>query len=292
MDKRLLGRTGHESTVIILGTAAFWTIDQDGANETLDFALQSGINHIDVAPQYGNAQAVVGPWLDSRRDQFFLGCKTLERTRDAAWADLQNSLTVLRTDLINLYQFHAVIDFDELDTITGPGGAFETFTRARDQGLVEYLGITSHGMLSAQVALEAVKRMDLDTVMIPLNPRLYADAGFRADVERLLDVAQQRNVGVQVIKHAAKQPWGDRDKTYNPWYEPYDAYQALEDGVRFALSQPGVSCLASPGDVRLLPAMVKAAENATLMTADEQRTLIDARAADPIIFDGPHPISK
>lgn len=292
MEQRRLGRTGHYSSLAIMGTAAFWSIDQDGANAALNLALARGVNHIDVAPQYGNAQAVVGPWLETRRAHFFLGCKTLERTRDAAWRDLQNSLTLLRTDLINLYQFHAVTTLDTLDTISGPGGAFEAFRRARDEGLVQHLGITTHGMLAPLVALEAVQRMDLDTVMIPINPRLYADADYRAAAERLLDVAQQRDVGVQVIKHVAKAPWGDRPKAYNPWYEPYDAADTIEASVRFALSQPGVTCLASPADVRLLPDFFGAAGRFTPMDVADQAALIDARAADPVIFHGPEPISK
>ncbi len=292
MLKRRLGRTGHDSSIIIMGTAAFWNIDQEGANNALDLVAAHGVNHIDVAPQYGNAQSVVGPWLESRRDQFFLGCKTLERARDAAWGDLQNSLKLLRTAVIDLYQFHAVTTMDELDAITGGGGAFETFQRARNEGLVRYLGITSHGMHAPKIALEAVARMDLDTVMVPINPRLYADTDYRAATERLLAACQERDVGVQVIKHAAKQPWGDREKTFNSWYEPFVDYKELEHGVRFALSQPGVSCLASPGDVRLLPDMLRAAENYTPMTAEEQDALIAERASAPIIFDGPQPISK
>ena len=73
MEKRQLGRTGHMSTVVIFGAAAFWTIGQEEANAALDLALQHGINHIDVAPGYQMAEERVGPWLESHRDQFFLG---------------------------------------------------------------------------------------------------------------------------------------------------------------------------------------------------------------------------
>jgi aryl-alcohol dehydrogenase-like predicted oxidoreductase len=284
MEKRRLGRTGHMSTVVIVGTAAFWSIDQDGANQALDLALEHGINHIDVAPQYGNAQQVTGPWLESRRDRFFLGCKTLERAADAAWADLRNSLQILRTDVIDLYQFHAVCTMEELDQISAAGGAIHTFRRARDEGLVRYLGITSHGMLAPRVALTAVERFDLDTVMIPLYPRLYADADYRREAECLLDVCQQRDVGVQIIKAAAKQPWGDREKTYAPWYEPYTTMEQIAPSVHFVLSQPGVSVLTSAGDVRLLPVFIEAAEKFAPMSESEQAALIARRAGDELIF--------
>jgi aryl-alcohol dehydrogenase-like predicted oxidoreductase len=291
MEKRQLGRTGHMSTITIMGTAAFWSIDQDGANRALDLIHERGVNHIDVAPQYGNAQQVVGPWLESRREQFFVGCKTLERTRDAAWDDLQNSLKLLRTDHFDLYQFHAVCTMEDLDQISATDGAIHTFTRARDEGLVKNLGVTGHGMFAPRVALAAVERFDLDTVMFPLNPRLYADGDYRRDAERLLDVCQQRKVGVQIIKSVAKQPWHGREKTYGPWYEPYDTYEAIASSVHFVLSQPGVSAIASMADVSLLPVLIDAADHFKPMSESDQTALIAQRAGDELIFEGPRGIN-
>jgi aryl-alcohol dehydrogenase-like predicted oxidoreductase len=292
MEQRQLGRTGHMSTVVIMGTAAFYTIDQDGANAALDLILEHGINHIDVAPGYGNAQAVVGPWLESRRDRFFLGCKTLERTRDSAWAELHESLKLLRTDLIDLYQFHAVTTLEELDQVFAPGGALEAFVQARDEGLVRYLGITGHGVLVPTVQAEALERFPFDTVMFPINPRLYSDQNYRRDAERLLQLCQDRNVGVQVIKSIAKGPWGAKEKIYNPWYEPYDAYAKIEAGVRFALSQPGVTGIASVAEVRLLPLVIRAAEGFKPLSEAEQAALIEEHASDEAIFMGPTALSK
>ena len=292
METRRLGRTGHHSSVVIFGTAAFGEIDQAGANAALDLAAEQGVNHIDVAPQYGRAQEVVGPWLEPRRDRFFLGCKTLERTRDAAWADLQNSLRLLRTDHVDLYQFHAIGSMAELDRVFAPGGAFETFQRAREEGLTRFLGITGHGMDAPRVHLEALARYDFDTVMFPLNPRLYADADYRQAAEALLAECRARDVGVQIIKAIARRPWGEREKVYNPWYEPDDEAEAIAAGVRFALSQPGVTGIASAAEVRLLPLIFQAANQFTPMSADEQAALIAARAGRAIIFDGPEPISK
>lgn len=284
MQTRRLGRTGHLSSLVIMGTAAFWDIDQEGANAALDLAAEHGVNHIDVAPQYGNAQAVVGPWLESRRDRFFVSCKTLLRTRDEAWADLQNSLALLRTDVIDLYQFHAITTWDEFEQVCAPGGAAEAFRQARDEGLVRYLGITGHGMLAPAIQAAALERLDLDTVMFPINPRLYADANYRRDAERLLQLAAERDAGVMIIKAIAKGPWGDKEKTYGPWYEPYASADAIESSVRFVLSQP-VTCIASAADVRLLLPTFEAAERFTPMSASEQAALIERRASDELIFD-------
>ena len=252
------------SSLVIMGTAAFWSSDQAEANATLDLALEHGINHIDVAPQYGNAQQVVGPWLESRRDRFFISCKTLLRTRDEAWADLQNSLALLRTDMIDLYQFHAITSWDEFEQICAPGGAAEAFRQARDEGLVRYLGITGHGMLAPAIQAAALERLDLDTVMFPLNARLYADADYRRDAERLLELAQERE-------------W-DHDRSLD-WH-----LRAAAPGLRFALSQP-VTCLASAADVRLLLPTIEAAERFTPMSASEQADLIASRAGDGLIFE-------
>ncbi|HVO70187.1 MAG TPA: aldo/keto reductase [Aggregatilineaceae bacterium] len=292
MEQRRLGRTGHKSTVVIMGTAAFYTIDQGGASAALDLVLEHGVNHIDVAPQYGNAQAVVGPWLESRRDRFFLGCKTLERTRDAAWAELNDSLTLLRTSVIDLYQVHAVTTQQDLDQIFAPGGAIEAFVQARDEGLVRYLGITGHGMLAPTLQAAALERLPFDTVMFPINPRLYSDTKYRRDAERLLRLCQDRDVGVQIIKSIAKGPWGDKSRIYNPWYEPYDIYAKIESGVRFALSQPGVTGIASAAEVRLLPLVIRAAENFKPLAGAEQAALIEEHASDEAIFMGPTALSK
>ncbi len=264
---------------MIFGSVSFWHQAQDAANDSLNLAYEHGVNHIDVAPQYGNAQRLVGNWLEPRRNEFFLNCKTLERTRDAAWADLENSLKVLRTDVIDLHQFHAVATMDILDQISAPGGAMEAFQQAKDQGVVRYLGITSHGMQAPAVEIAALERFDLDAVMFPLNPRLYADPDYRRDAEKLLAIAQERDLGVQVIKAAAKGPWQTATpRRPDPWYEPYEDYEMVAQGVNFALSQPGVTGAPSVGNIDLMPLFLKAAENFTPLSQAEQEALIQERA--------------
>ena len=287
MEKRRLGRTGHMSSVVIFGTAAFWEIDQETATASLDLALAHGVNHIDVAPQYGMAEERLGKWLPPHRDSLFLGCKTLERARDAAWAELHRSLEKLHTDRLDLYQLHAITSFEELDAALSPGGAIEAFVRARDEGLTRYLGITGHGLQSPAVFASALERFDFDTIMFPINPNLYANPDFRRDAERLLDMARARDVGVMIIKSVARGLWGDREKQYQSWYEPFDVQDKINEGVHFALSQPGVTGIASAGDVRLLPMIFKAAETFRPMSADEQAAVIEEWAELESIFPEP-----
>lgn len=284
MEKRRLGRTNHMSTVVIFGGAAFWEITQADANATLDLALKAGINHIDVAPQYGQAEERMGPWLENHRDKFFLGCKTLERTRKESWDELHRSLEKLHTDTIDLYQLHAVGTFEELETALAPDGAIHTLLEAREKGLTRYIGITGHGLPVPAIQAAAIERYDLDTVMFPINPVLYANPDYRRDAENLLDLCAKRDVGVMIIKSVAKGPWGDRAKTYNTWYEPYDIQQKIEETVHFALSQQPVTGIPAAGDIRLLPMIIEAAERFQPMSQAEQDALINQAAALEPLF--------
>jgi predicted aldo/keto reductase-like oxidoreductase len=284
MEKRRLGRTGHNSSVVIFGGAALWEISQEDAEATLDLVRAHGVNHIDVAPLYGQAQLRTGPWLQHRRDEFFLGCKTAERERDAAWAEMQQSLELLHTDKFDLYQLHAVGTFEELKEAMQPGGAIETLKRAKDEGLTKWLGITGHGMESPAVHAAALEQFDFDTVMFPIHPRLYADPKYRADAERLLQMCADRDVGVQIIKAVTRGAWGDRPKDFKTWYQPYGQQEAINEGVRFALSQPGVAGIPSAGDTRLLPMILEAAENFTPMSSEEQAALIERSAELDLMF--------
>jgi aryl-alcohol dehydrogenase-like predicted oxidoreductase len=286
MQQRLLGRTGHMSSVVIFGGAAFHEMTtQDEADATLNMALEAGINHIDIAPTYGRgmAETRTGPWLEAYRDKFFLGCKTTDRTREGAWAELHRSLALLRTDYLDLHQLHAVTTFEELDAALAPGGAIETLQEAREKGLARFLGITGHGIEVAAVQAAALERFDFDTVMFPLNPRLYANPNYRRDAERLLAMCAEREVGVMIIKSIAKGPWGEQPKDYNTWYEPYDLQERIDVGVRFALSQTPVTGIAAAGDMRLLPKVLDAAERYQPMSAEEQQALIeDVASLEPL----------
>jgi predicted aldo/keto reductase-like oxidoreductase len=284
MEQRRLGRTGHMSSIVIFGGAAFSEISQEDAEAALDLALAHGVNHIDVAPLYGQAEVRVGPWLESRRAQFFLACKTLERDRDGAWAELNRSLERLRTDKFDLYQFHAIGTMEELDKAMSPGGAIETLQRAKDEGLTKWLGITGHGMETPAVHYEALQRFDLDTVMFPIHPRLFVDAKYRQDTERLLSLCAERDVAVQIIKSITRGAWGSQEHNYGTWYQPYDQQEAITQGVRFALSQRGVAGIPSAGDVRLLPMILEAAEQFTPMDAAEQEALIAQSASLELMF--------
>lgn len=284
MEKRRLGRTDHMSSVVIFGAAAFWALDQETANKTLDAVLKAGVNHIDIAPSYGRAEVLTGPWLKDHREQFFLGCKTEKRDKVSAWTDLHKSLALLHTDRFDLYQLHAIGTLQELGKAMSAGGAFETLLEAREQGLTRYLGITGHGMHAPAVHSVALDRFDFDTVMFPIYPALFANANYRRDAMALLKKCVERDVGVMVIKSVAKQAWGDRSRSYNTWYEPLDQQDVVDKAMRFALSQPGVTGVPSTGDVNILPMVLQAAEKFQPMPEADQQALIDSMQDLPLFF--------
>jgi aryl-alcohol dehydrogenase-like predicted oxidoreductase len=284
MEKRRFGRTGHMSTVIIFGAFAVGQVGQREADATMELLMAHGVNHIDVAPSYYDAELRLGPWLEKYRDRFFVGCKTQLRSRDEAWDELQQSLGRLRMDAFDLYQLHAVTSMEELDLCTAPGGSLQAILDARDQGLTRYIGITSHGLHAPAVQLEALRRFDFDSLLFPLNFKLWANDDYRKDLQTLLELAADRDVGTMVIKAWAKQPWGEQEHDYHTWYEPFDESDMVSKALRFALSQPVTGAI-SAGDSRLLPAILAAAEAFEPMPAQEQSALMTTAPEYEIIFD-------
>jgi aryl-alcohol dehydrogenase-like predicted oxidoreductase len=274
VEKRRLGRTGQMSTVAIFGAAAFYTVEQSVADAAMEQVIAAGVNHVDVAPSYGMAEERLGPWLARERDRFFLGCKTQLRTHEEAEAELHRSLDRLKVEAFDLYQLHAVTTMEELDQVTGPGGALKAMIDAREKGLTRFVGITSHFVDAPSVLLEALARFDFDTVLFPVNFVQYANPAFRRNAEELLRQCRERDVGVMIIKTIAKGPWGDRPKVHNTWYEPFDDAELVQSAVRFALSQD-VTGLCSAAEVSILPLFLEACERFTPMSAAEQQTLVE-----------------
>jgi len=284
VETRRLGRTGHHSSVAVLGGAAFWEGDPDATAAAFALALAAGVNHLDVAPQYGRAQNVLGPLIPDVRDDLFVACKTLRHDPDGVRAQLEESLTLLRCGTFDLYQLHAVTDLDELDA---RDGAVRAILAARDEGLTRWVGITGHEHSAPAAHLEALRRYDLDTVMFPVNPRLWSDPDYRRDAEALLEYAAANDVGVMAIKAAAARPWAGRDHTASTWYEPYTSEDEVARGVRFALSTPGIHAFCTPGDTAVLATALAAAAGDTAMDPSERARAMDDVAGESSIFPMP-----
>jgi len=282
MQKRKFGRSGHMSTVAIFGAAAFWEISQADADKVMEMVIEAGINHIDVAPSYGQAEERIGPWMPRIRKDFFLGCKTMERTKEGAWNELQQSLKRLQTETFDLYQFHAVTTFEELDAIFAKGGALEAFVDARERGLIKHIGITGHGADAPAIYREALRRFDFDSVLFPLNFVQMSIPNFRENAEALIAECQAKDVGTMIIKTITKGPWGEREHTATTWYEPFNKQDEIQRAVNFALSYD-VTGLCTAGDTRILPMVLKACQNFEPVTEKEREKLIETgRALEPL----------
>jgi aryl-alcohol dehydrogenase-like predicted oxidoreductase len=286
MERRRLGRTGHTSSVAILGGAAFWESTAEDARRGLDLALSAGVNHLDIAPRYGLAEQVVGPLIPSVRDRLFVAAKTMRRNPDGVRDQLDTTMRLLGCDVLDLYQAHAVTSLVDLDE---RAPAIDAIVSARDEGRTRFVGITGHDLGAPAAHLEALRRWDLDTVMFAIYPRLWADASYRADAEALLNECTARDVGVMAIKAVARRPWSSPpgERPASPWYEPHTDPDAIDRGIRFALSTPGVHAFCTPGDLSMLGVVLEAAERVVPMRDDERQAAIDAAAGDELIFPIP-----
>ncbi len=207
----------------------------------------------------------------------------MERDKTGATEEFHRSLKRLQIERFDLYQLHAVTSMAELDAITASSGALEGVIEMRDQGLTDYIGITGHGFDTPDIFIEALSRFDFDSVLFPLNPTLFADQTYRTKASELLALCVQRDVGVMIIKTAAKQPWGEQERRFHTWYEPFEQPQPIQDGVDFALTHPNTH-LCSPGDYRLFNTFIAACENFSKMAPKDQEILIKDRADLAPIF--------
>lgn len=285
MEKRRFGRTSHLSTAAVFGAFAFSEVSQEEADGGMELLFQHGVNHIDVAPSYGEAELRLGPWMerDGVRERFFLGCKTMEREESGAMTELHRSLERLRTDHFDLYQIHAVTKMEELDAATRTGGALDAMQKAREQGLTRFIGITGHGLESPAVFIEALNRFDFDSVLFPINFILFANPAYRENALELLRMCRDRDVGTMVIKSVSKGAWDDpKNHPLNTWYEPFTDRERIQQAVNFALSQD-VTAICTAGDLTLLPTILQAVENYRPLSPREQEALIaTASEFDPL----------
>jgi aryl-alcohol dehydrogenase-like predicted oxidoreductase len=261
------------STVAIFGAAAFSNVSQEDADKTMERIIEAGVNHIDVARSYGEAELRIGPWMPRERGRFFLGCKTTQRTREGAWKEMHVSLQRLQIETFDLYQIHAVTSMEELDAVTMKGGALEAFVEARQEGLTRYLGITGHGAQTPQIFLEALRRFDFDTVLFPLNFVQLANPEYRSYAEELVEVCKAKDVGTMIIKSITKGPWGEKQHTATTWYEPFEEMDKIQQGINFALSYD-VTGICTAGDTRILPLVLQACENFSRLSRDEMEEMI------------------
>ncbi|MGC4941940.1 aldo/keto reductase [Kribbella sp. DT2] len=277
METRRLGRLEHRSSVLIYGAAALGGVDQDTADASIQEALEAGVNHFDVAADYGDAELRLGPRMGEIRDRIFLATKTGRRTYDEAWAEINRSLERLQTDRVDLIQMHAVCDFENLDLVTGKGGSLEAAVRAKEEGMVGAIGITGHTAQAPAVHREGLRRFDFDSVLTPLNYRLSTDPQYADDYAALVEAVQASDAALMTIKMIARRNWHDgEEKTYDTWYRPFDEQRYITAATAWLLNgHPEITGLATAGETRLLRQMVTAEKERAELTPQAAAAILD-----------------
>jgi aryl-alcohol dehydrogenase-like predicted oxidoreductase len=278
MERRRFGRTDEKLSIVGFGGILVMNEDQPTANMMVREAIERGINYFDVAPSYGNAEERLGPALEPYRDSVFLACKTGERTREGAMAELHQSLQRLRTDHLDLYQLHAVTTLEEVERIMGSGGAMEAFIEAREKGIIKYIGFSAH---SEEAALALLDRFDFDSILFPLNWVCWYRSNFGPKV---VDVALKKGVAILALKALAKRKWKkDEVKRWTKcWYAPVDTAEEASLALRFTLSLP-VTAAVSPGHIEFLRWACDTAEKFRPLTDEEREILVDrSKDLEPI----------
>jgi aryl-alcohol dehydrogenase-like predicted oxidoreductase len=258
IERRPFGRTGHASTVTLFGGAALARASEAEADRTLELLLRHGVNHLDTAARYGDSELRIGAWMPRHRRDFFLATKTGSRTAREARDDIHRSLERLRVDRVDLIQLHSLAHPDDWDQAMGPGGALEAAVRAREEGLVCFIGVTGHGWTIAAMHRRSLARFDFDSVLLPYNFFMAQDARYRAAFDELLALCRARDVAVQVIKTIARGPWATAERTHTTWYQPLEAQADIDRAVHWALGLPSIH-LNTAGDLALLPKVLDAA---------------------------------
>ena len=247
MQTRILGKTEAELSVVGFGGIVLTDEGQEKANRIVAQAIDRGVTYFDVAPGYGTAEGFMGPALEPYRSSVFLACKTGQRTRDEATAELHRSLKRLRTDHFDVYQLHGVGTLEEVDTILGPGGALEAFLDAREKGKTRFIGFSAH---SEEAALALMDAFDFDTILFPFNWVCWHQGNFGP---RVLEKATKKGMGVLALKSLARRVRTKADEGVWPksWYRPVVNAEEAALALRFTLSRP-ITAAVSPGHEELL----------------------------------------
>jgi aryl-alcohol dehydrogenase-like predicted oxidoreductase len=277
------GRTGHNSTRTIFGGASLSPLDPGELDRVLQLLLEKGINHIDIAAQYGKGEAErkAGAWMREHRKRFFLATKTMERSYQKAKDEFHSSLERLKVDSVDLLQMHNLVYPDEWEQALGPKGALEALIEAKEQGLTRFLGVTGHGMTAAEMHIKSLERYDFDSVLCPYNYLMMQDPKYAKDFGRLVSLCKEKKVAVQTIKSIARRPYASK-RLGTTWYESLSRQEDIEVAVSWVMGDPDVF-LVTCAEAPLLPLVLGAAERHAERPSDQRMlSLIEDSGMKPI----------
>ena len=287
IEKQFFGKTGHKSSRVIFGAAALGAMSQDRAELTFEILDKFGINHIDVAASYGDAELRLGPILETRRADFFLATKTGLRTKTEAKDQLQRSLERMRVDYVDLIQLHNLTKQEEWNLAMSSDGALEGLIEAKQEGLVKNIGVTGHGTYAASMHLQSLQNYDFDSVLLPHNFSMMSQEQYKNDFEKLYSLARSKSVAIQTIKSIALRRWSQEDKEKRfSWYRPITEKHPLKRAVDYTLSMEGLF-LNSSSDATLLEVLLSAAaEPVVEPSAEEMQNDLRELGMEPLFVRG------
>lgn len=276
------GRTGHLSTRAIFGSACLRRTSQEEADRVLELLLKYGVNHIDTAPIYGDAELRIGPWMKHHREHFFLATKTDKRSYEEARDQFYRSLERLQVEQVDLLQLHNLTDVVWRELIMGPGGALEFLVEAREKKLTRFIGITGHGLQAPRMHRQSLERFDFDTVLLPCNYLLMRNQEYAAQFNHLISYCRERKIAIQTIKSIARDFWGKKPRSHVTWYEPLTDEPAIIKSVHWVLGRSDLF-LVTVGDIQELAKVLAAVANFQSSPPDEEMAgLVKKQGVEPI----------
>jgi len=246
MKKSILGNTTLEISSVMFGGIINMNESSETAAKYVSYAIEKGVNYFDVAPaaSYGDSEKMLGPALVPYRKDINLACKTFCRDAESAKRDLYSSLEVLKTDHFDVYQLHALMGKEDVDAVFAKDGAMNVLIKAKEEGIIRHLGITSH---DEDAAVYALAYYDFETVLFPINWALDMGKNFGG---RLIDICHYKNIGLLAMKSLAHRKWFDGEGSRFPksWCKTiYDNDELGVAAMKYALSK-GISAMVPPGN--------------------------------------------
>jgi len=291
MPTRNLGRTGYKTGIFSLGgQAALEHANNEAiAVPIIERALDLGVNYIDTSSIYGGPQRwserYVGQVLKRRRAEAFLASKTKERTRDGSMRMIEESLRLLNTDHLDLWQLHDIGLAEDVDAVFAKGGAMEALLQARDQKMVRFLGLTGH--FRPDALMEAMRRYHFDTILMAVNA---ADTHHYSFLDELLPMAVEQQMGIIGMKVPG------RGRLLSNWTPPPLERQrrswegaviattpgplSMREAMSYSLSLPVSTVIVGCDSIAQLEENIQIARDFTPLS-ERQMTQI-ARRAEPV----------
>lgn len=271
LPRRVLGQTGEKISIVGFPGLALVHYDQKRGTAGLHQAFERGVNYFDVAPAYGNGEAEIKMGIGLQgldRSRIFLACKTRMRDKEGARKELERSLKRLKTNYFDLYQMHCIRRPDEVKQALGPGGAIETFLKAKEEGKVRYLGFSAH---TTKGALAAMHGFRFDTIMFPINFVEYFQMEFGRAV---LELAHEQGAAVLAIKPLSMGAWPQgAERTRKWWYRTTESQEEVGLAMRFTLSRRPVAAGIPPSFLDLLDKAIEAGRSYRPITEAETQKL-------------------